>query len=65
MKHTNIDQINTILSETLQKVINKEISHRQANMIVRITSTLSKNIVNIDLKKRIELIEEVLLKKRQ
>ncbi|HMP67236.1 MAG TPA: hypothetical protein PKA60_00600 [Candidatus Paceibacterota bacterium] len=64
MKHTDIDQINIILSETLQKVINKEISHRQANMIVKITSTLSRNIVNIDLKKRIELIEQVLLKKR-
>ncbi|NCS98868.1 hypothetical protein GW764_01640 [Candidatus Parcubacteria bacterium] len=64
MKQTNIDQINIILSDTLQKVIDKEISHRQANMIVKITSALSKNIVNIDLKKRIELIEQVLLNKR-
>ncbi|HMP28255.1 MAG TPA: hypothetical protein PKD85_01560 [Saprospiraceae bacterium] len=64
MKHTDIDKINTILSETLQKVIDKEISHRQASMIVKITSSLSRNIVNIDLKKRIELIEQVLLKKR-
>ena len=64
MKNIDIDQINIILSETLQKVISKEMSHRQANTIVQITTALSKNITNIDLKNRIELIEQVLMKKK-
>lgn len=56
----NLEEINNILSDTLRKVINKEISHKQASMIARLASTLSKNIVNTELKERVEFLENAL-----
>jgi len=64
MKDIQLDEINTILSETLRKVINKEISLKKAGMIAKIAGTLSKNIVSTELKERIELLENTLVNKR-
>ena len=62
MKDIELHEINTILSDTLRKVINKEISLKQASTIARLASTLSKNIVNTELKDRVEFLENTLRK---
>lgn len=64
MKNIDLNEINMILSETLRKVVNKEISLKQASMIAKIASTLSKNIVSTELKDRVELLEQTLKAKR-
>lgn len=64
MQNIDLNQINIILSDTLLKVVNREISHKQATMIAKIASTLSKNIVSTELKDRVELLEQALKAKR-
>lgn len=64
MENINLAEINTILSDTLRKVINKEISLKQASMIAKLASTLSKNIVNVELKDRVEFLEQALKARR-
>ncbi len=64
MEPINLEEINNILSDTLRKVLNKEISHKQASMIARLASTLSKNIVNTELKERVEFLENALRRNR-
>ena len=64
MKDINLEEINTILSDTLRKVVDRDISHKQATMIAKVASTLSKNIVNVELKDRVELLEQTLKKRR-
>jgi len=59
-KPINLEEINNILSDTIRKVINKEMSLKQASMIARLAYTLSKNIVNTELKERVEFLEETL-----
>jgi hypothetical protein len=64
MKDINLEEINTILSDTLRKVVDRDISHKQATMIAKIASTLSKNIVNVELKDRVELLEQTLKRRK-
>jgi hypothetical protein len=64
MKNIDLKEINLILSDTLKKVVSKEISLKQASMIAKIASTLSKNIVNTELKERVEFLEQTLKTKR-
>lgn len=59
-KPISLGEINIVLSETLIKVIERKISPKQAMTISRLALALSKNIVNTELKERIELIERVL-----
>lgn len=59
-KPINLEEINIILSDTIRKVVNKEMPLKQASMISRLAYTLSKNIVNTELKERVEFLEEVL-----
>ncbi len=63
-KPINLEEINNILSETIRKVMNKEMSLKQASMIAKLTSTLSKNIVNTELKERVEFLENALRKNK-
>jgi hypothetical protein len=44
--------------------MNKEMSLKQASMIAKLTSTLSKNIVNTELKERVEFLENALRKNK-
>jgi hypothetical protein len=60
MEPINLEEINNILSDTIRKVLNKEISLKQASMIAKLASTLSKNIVNTELKERVEFLENAL-----
>jgi hypothetical protein len=63
-KPINLEEINNILSDTIRKVMNKEMSLKQASMIAKLTSTLSKNIVSTELKDRVEFLEQALKSKR-
>lgn len=63
-KPINLEEINSILSDTIRKVMNKEMSLKQASMIAKLTSTLSKNIVNTELKERVEFLENALRKNK-
>lgn len=63
-KSINLEEINNILSDTIHKVLNKEMSLKQASMIAKLTSTLSKNIVSTELKDRVEFLEQALKSKR-
>ncbi|MEX1013601.1 MAG: hypothetical protein WDZ80_00385 [Candidatus Paceibacterota bacterium] len=60
----NLEEINNILSDTIYKVMNKEMSLKQASMIAKLASTLSKNIVNTELKERVEFLEESLRRRK-
>jgi hypothetical protein len=64
MNTVNLEEINNILSDTLHKVLNKEISLKQASMIAKLASTLSKNIANTELKDRVEFLESILRKNK-
>lgn len=64
MNPINLDEINSILSDTLRKVLNKEISLKQASMIAKLAFTLSRNIANTELKERVELLGNTLRKTR-
>lgn len=65
MKNIDLNEINTILSDTLRKVVNKEIPLKQASMVAKLASTLSKNIVSVELKDRIELLEQTLKRRKR
>ena len=60
----NLEEINGILSDTIRKVMNKEMSLKQASMIAKLASTLSKNIVNTELRDRVEFLENALRRNR-
>ena len=60
----NLEEINNILSDTIRKVMNKEMSLKQASMIAKLASTLSKNIVNTELRDRVEFLENALRRNR-
>ena len=60
----NLEEINNILSDTIHKVMKKDMSLKQASMIAKLASTLSKNIVNTELKERVEFLEESLRRRK-
>ena len=60
----NVEEIQEILTKTLKQVSDREISIKRANVISRIALSLSKNIEHVDLKKRVELLESILKKRR-
>jgi hypothetical protein len=64
MEPIKLEEINTILSDTLRKVVNREMSLKQASMIAKLASTLSRNIANTELKERVEFLESMLQKTR-
>tara|TARA_B100001179_G_scaffold217561_1_gene189522 strand:- start:1013 stop:1207 length:195 start_codon:yes stop_codon:yes gene_type:complete len=64
MDDIKLEEINTILSNTLRQVVNKEISLKKAGMIAKLASTLSKNIVNTELKDRLDLLENTLVHRK-
>lgn len=64
MESINLEEINNILSDTLRKVVSREISFKQASMIAKLASTLSRNIANTELKERVEFLESMLKKTR-
>lgn len=59
-KSMSLEEINIILSNTLRDVIDRKISHREANTISKLINNISKIITSTELKGRIELLEQVL-----
>lgn len=59
-KSIPLEEINNVLSDTLLKVVERKISLKQATAISRLALALSKNIVNTELKERVELLERIL-----
>jgi hypothetical protein len=64
METINLEEINKILSDTLRKVVSREISLKQASMIAKLALALSRNIANTELKERVEFLEAMLNKTR-
>jgi hypothetical protein len=64
MEPIKLEEINNILSDTLRKVVNREISLKQASMIAKLALALSRNIANTELKERVEFLESMLQKTR-
>ncbi len=56
----NLKEINEILSKTLIDVVERKVSLKQADMIAKLATALSKNISNTELEDRIQLLERVL-----
>lgn len=60
MTNINLKEINEILSKTLIDVVERKVSLKQADMIAKLATALSKNISNTELEDRIQLLERVL-----
>jgi hypothetical protein len=57
-KILNLEEINEILTDALLKVSTRKISLKQAITISKLAQSLTKNIVAIDLKNRVEFLEQ-------
>ncbi len=57
-KVLTLEEINEILSDALLKVSERKLPLKQAATISRIALSLSKNIVNTNLKNRVEFLEQ-------
>jgi len=62
---TTTQEINEILSQALWDVSKRKISLKQAQMISRLATTLSKNIQQLDLKERVDALEGLITKRRR
>ncbi len=58
-------EVNEILSNALLQVTTGKISPKRAQVISRIALALSKNIANIELKQRIDVLEQVLIQRKR
>ena len=57
-------EVNEILSNALLQVTTGKISPKRAQVISRIALALSKNIANIELKQRIDVLEQMLIQRK-
>lgn len=60
----SLEEVHVILSETLSNILSRKISLRQAHAIIKVTHTIVKNITSIELKSRVEVLEQLLKVKR-
>lgn len=58
-------EVNEILSNALLQVTTGKISPKRAQVISRIALALSKNIANIELKQRIDVLEQMLIQRKR
>jgi len=58
-------EVNEILSTALLQVTTGKISPKRAQVISRIALALSKNIANVELKQRIDVLEQMLLERKR
>lgn len=63
-KTLTLEEINEILSNALLQVSDRKISPKRAKTISQLALALSKNIVNTELKNRVEFLEQALKQKR-
>jgi hypothetical protein len=58
-------EVNEILSNALLQVTTGKISPKRAQVISRIALALSKNIANLELKQRIDVLEQMLIQRKR
>lgn len=63
-KTLTLEEVNEILSEALLQVAARKISPKRAQTISRLALALSKNISNLELKQRIDVLEQLLSERR-
>ncbi len=60
----SLEEINQILSDTLRNVVERKISLKHAGTISKLATGITKIITTTELKDRIELLEQILKKKK-
>ena len=63
-KVLTLEEINEILSDALMRVAERKLPLRQATLISKLALSLSKNIVNTELKNRVEFLEQQLKQRK-
>lgn len=63
-KTLSLEEINELLSDALIKVSTRKISLKQAGVISKLAQSLTKNIAVVELKHKVEFIEQALKAKR-
>ena len=63
-KSLTLEEVNEILSEALLQAAARKISPKRAQTISRLALALSKNISNLELKQRIDVLEQLLSERR-
>ena len=63
-KVLTLEEINEILSDALMRVAERKLPLKQATLISKLALSLSKNIVNTELKNRIEFLEQQLKQRK-
>jgi hypothetical protein len=63
-KTLDLAEVNEILSDALLQVAARKISPKRAQVISRIALALSKNITNMELKQRIDVLEQMLTQRK-
>jgi len=65
MTKMSAEDVAVILSQTMKDVADRKITLRQAMTISRVALALSKTIETVDLKDRLEFLEQTLAKRRK
>jgi hypothetical protein len=63
-KVLTLEEINEILSDALLRVAERKLPLKQATLISKLALSLSKNIVNTELKNRVEFLEQQLKQRK-
>jgi ribonuclease I len=63
-KTLSLEEINEMLSDALIKVSTRKISLKQAGVISKLAISLTKNIAVVELKHKVEFIEQALKAKK-
>lgn len=63
-KVLTLEEINEILSDALMRVAERKLPLKQATLISKLALSLSKNIVNTELKNRVEFLEQQLKQRK-
>lgn len=64
LENMSAEDVELILSQTMKDVRDRKVTLRYAMAIARLGLALSKTIETVDLKKKIELIEQTLKKRK-
>lgn len=63
-KTLSLEEINELLSDALIKVSTRKISLKQAGVISKLAQSLTKNIAVVELKHKVEFLEQALKAKK-
>lgn len=64
-KSLGLAEVNEILSNALLQITTGKISPKRAQVISRLALALSKNITHIELKQRIDVLEQMLIERKR